>query len=338
MDRLCRISFLIALVALGCSSGMPPVNISWNAMSGVWADGDCELVQTGRFAVWFERDGTGVLSSLTAVRQVGDTVFADTRATVLLDSSKSIFAAKAKDVLAGDEVLMDIDSTGRLSLPVRRCLIKANSGGLALVCDADTVAALSADGAQLTALSPGGARRTLRRIETIEPVPSYEMPKAAAQTIGACLQTWPLGVRALMFNDTYTTGVTITTNEHAYVFSYGGMIYCRAARIRSDNHGTVFAQNIRMMYKPGEFTSWMAPRNDTLCRSGVEINDSLFQPGVCVYAPGSIYWSLKRFDDSTIVINGCGGEDYTTPRPAQTDPALLEWFAFREYAAGGKAR
>jgi hypothetical protein len=336
MDRFCRISFLIALIALGCSEGTPPVNISWEAMSGVWANGDCELVQTGRFAVWFERDGTGVLSSLTALHRQGDSVFADTRAMILLDSSKSIFAAKAKDVLTSDDVLMDIDSTGKLSLPVRQCLIKPSSGGLALVCDADTVAILSADGNQLTAISPNGVHRTLRRIETIAPVPSYEMPKASAQTIGACLQTWPSGVRALKFNDTYTTGITITTNEHAYVFSYGGMIYCRAARIRSDNRGTVFAQNIRLMYKPGEFTSWMAPQNDTLCRSGVEINDSLFQPGACVYAPGSIYWSLKRFDDTTIVVNGCGGEDYVTARPVKTDPQLLEWFAFREYAAGGK--
>ncbi len=333
-----RISFLIALIAVGCNGRTPPANISWEAMPGVWADGDCELVDTGRFAVWFERDGSGVLSSLTAWRRQGDTIFADTRAMIFLDSSRSIFAAKARDIMAGDEVLMDIDSTGKLSLPVRRCFIKPNSGGLALVCGADTIAALSADGRQLTAISPGGVRRTLRRIETIEAVPPHDLPKASAQTIGACLQTWPLGVRALKFNDTYTTGITITTNKHAYVFSYGGMIYCRAARIRSDNHGTVFAQNIRMMYKPGEFTSWMAPKNDTLCRSGVEINDSLFQPGVCVYAPGSIYWSLKRFDDSTIVINGCGGEDYITARPVQTDPQLLEWFAYREYAADGKAR
>jgi hypothetical protein len=336
MNRVCRLLLPMAVIALGCGGEKTHTAVSWENMRGIWADGDCEMVQTDRFAVWFERDGTGVWSSLTAFHKQGDTIIADTRAEVLLDSSKSIFAGKAKDVLTGDEILMDIDSSAKLGLPVRKCFMRTDREGLVLVCESDTIAILSADGAQLTAIAPSGARRLLHRIETIETVPPYNMPTASAQTIGTCLQGWPLGVRPLTFNNTYTAGITITTNEHAYVFSYGGMIYCRAARIRSDNHGTVFAQNIRMMYKPGEFTSWMAPQNDTLCRYGLEINDSLFDPRVCIYAPGGIYWSLRRFDDSTIVVNGCGGEEYRTPRPAADDSALLEWFAFREYAAGGK--
>jgi hypothetical protein len=60
------------------------------------------------------------------------------------------------------------------------------------------------------------------------------------------------------------------------------------------------------------------------------IQDSLFDPNVCVYADDGIYWSVKSISDSLIVVNGCG-EDYYRRPPTPNAERMVEWIAFRDY-------
>jgi hypothetical protein len=79
-----------------------------------------------------------------------------------------------------------------------------------------------------------------------------------------------------------------------------------------------------------EFTAFMYPSNEAISSQELVIADSLFKPNQCVFAPGEIYWSVKSFNDSTIVLNGCG-QDYTYERPHVDSGRIIEWFEFVEY-------
>jgi hypothetical protein len=131
--------------------------------------------------------------------------------------------------------------------------------------------------------------------------------------------------------------IEIFTNRHSYVFTFNRrgddiMVYCRAARIRSNNNGTVFDQNIRLMMNRGNFTAFMEPDNFAVSGQDIVIQDSLFTPNACYYgkAGTGIYWSVKSFNDTLITLNGCG-QDYLYTRPHPDSQRMLEWFEFAEY-------
>jgi hypothetical protein len=110
------------------------------------------------------------------------------------------------------------------------------------------------------------------------------------------------------------------------------MLYCRAARIRHNNHGSVFAQNIRLMINAnsGEKTAEMEADNLEISAADVEIDNSLFKPDVCSFEKDGIYWSLVTYTPDEIQLNGCG-EIYTYSRPTADDKTVVEWFVYKKY-------
>jgi hypothetical protein len=144
-----------------------------------------------------------------------------------------------------------------------------------------------------TSQSPG---RLMKLVRT--DVPPIDR-KANKDNIGNCLQEWGLGS------------------------SFG--------KDDNGNCKTIFAQNIRLMKNPKEFTAWMPDDNFEITRKNIVIDDSLFDPNVCTFTKSGIYWSLKSSDEDLIILHGCRGEEYKFVRPEKNAENILEWFEYRDY-------
>ena len=174
-----------------------------------------------------------------------------------------------------------------------------------------------------------GRERMLEKIESFAVSAPYEMLKASPLEIGSCIQQWSLGTRCRCENGSIS--FEAGTNRHSYTFNIEpGFVYCRAARLRFNERGGLFAQNIRMMANAREHTAYMAPDNRAESAEPLKIDDSKFSPDQCVFDEDGIYWSFIRFEGDTAVIHGCG-ELYRFARPAIDDPDQTEWIAFEKY-------
>lgn len=174
----------------------------------------------------------------------------------------------------------------------------------------------------------------LRKIEDVVTTAPYEMPKCgSANDVGRCLQAWNLGVK---YSDSRETpACEINTNRHMFVYMVApSMVYIRAAAARSNNHGTLFSQNIRMMknHNTGEYTMMIYPGNYRFALNDLEIDNTKFHPDRCTFSPeGGIYWSLISFEPEMIKVNGCG-ETYHFGRTAIDDSEIKEWIKFAPYS------
>lgn len=173
----------------------------------------------------------------------------------------------------------------------------------------------------------------LKKVEDIETVKPYEMKKCeSAFDVGRCLQEWQMGV-AYGDNDGMPY-CEVNTNRHMFVYLINGnMVYIRAAAARSNNKGTLFFQNIRMMKNKntGEFTCEIYPNNLSIVQNDLEIDNSKFQPNTCTFNPdGGIYWSLISFSPDVIELNGCG-DKYTFTRQT-VDSNMKEWIKYVPYS------
>ena len=178
---------------------------------------------------------------------------------------------------------------------------------------------------------------SLKKVEDIKIVSPYELERCRSKfDIGRCLQQWRLGAGYGVSED----GIycEINTNRHMFVYMINpSMVYIRAAAVRNNNSGTLFFQNIRMMKNGNtdEYTMYMEPRNFTVSRNDLEIDNRKFQPNSCTFDPdGGIYWSLISFEPDLILLNGCG-ETYQVKRhPIESD---LEYFEYIPYSADGNS-
>lgn len=259
-------------------------------ITGVWANADCELLRTNGFTLIFERCDGTLGAYLYKM---------DGRDTVLLGKT-----------------LFDKDSV--------RIQQVWKPGDVQSPADLGT---LQSDGRLRVAV--GNHEQLLEKVEQIDITTPYEMLKASPLETGDCIQQWCLGAKFGQGDG--WVAFEAGTNRHSYTFNIQpGFVYCRAARLRFNDHGGLFAQNIRMMSNPREHSSFMAEDNLSESSAPLIINNSKFSPDQCVFDQDGIYWSFIRFDADTAVLNGCG-EIYRFARPQPGDPALSEWFAFDKY-------
>jgi len=288
---------------------------------GVWANKDCELVITSKYSLLFERANDSILATLKQITVKGDKITFVHCTTAIFDTLNKQAIVKKKN------------------LPKQQCHVEAKFDKLIISDNGEIIEELSISENKLKILATHGSRHELELIEKITIIEPYEKPLAERDNIGRCLQEWELGSKDQKYFFGVAKGAVINTNKHSYIFLFAKLfsweyIYCRAARIRSNNQGSVFAQNIRLMKDPrsNRFTAWMAHNNLEMATKNIVINDSHFNPQACVYAEQVFYWSLKSFDKDLIVIHGCGGEDYKYERPKIKAKKLLEWFEFKNYA------
>lgn len=307
---------------------------------GVWANKDCELVRTGRFSYLFERIGDTVSATLTLLSASDNKITFDRRAMAIYDLANKQVILKAKDLLKGEELLIDNDTNNDLELNCQECVVECTPERTTAKRNGIVIEELIIHEGKLKLLTPGHKYQTLDPVERIKIVEPYDMMTANEDNVGACLQEWNLGSSFWEDEKGKVTTITINTNLHCYVFQFNNwwqgidMVYCRAARVRSNNNGTVFAQNIRLMRMPESFPSWMAGDNLDMTRRMIAIDDSLFNPDACFFAPDlarvGIYWSLKSFDRGLITLHGCG-QEYHYPRPKKISENIVEWFEYKDY-------
>lgn len=173
---------------------------------------------------------------------------------------------------------------------------------------------------------------SLRKVEEIKIARPYEMAQCKTSLdVGRCLQEWRLGAGyGISDNMIYCE---VNTNRHMFVYMINpSMVYIRAAAARSNNKGTLFFQNIRMIKNQNtdEYTMYIEPNNFSRSCNDLEIDDTKFQPDACTFNPdGGIYWSLISFEPNLILLNGCG-ETYKIERPELVSD--FEWIEYVPYS------
>jgi len=295
MKKIVFFTILTSSVLL-CSCNFKKLTTDLLPYHGVWANADCELVQTDKYTLSFERNNSKISATLRQIERSGDTIYSIFFTGFVFDMQTKEYE---KIVPLIDDVKIPIDD-----------YFKLKNG-------------------QLT-VSKVFQTQILRLVEKIEICPPYEMPIADNTNIGECLQNWQLGVFEHSL-DLENLWIEIGTNKHSYIVSatpYG--VYCRAARIRHNNQGSVFAQNIRLIINSYEKTLDMPKNNFEISAADVEIDNSLFKPDVCAFEEGGIYWSFISNTVNEIKLNGCG-EVYTYSRPNIDNEKVREWFVYRNY-------
>ena len=301
---------------------------------GVWANKDCELVRTSKFSIFFERTGDTISATIKLLNIRNNKIIFETRAIVFFDSANKQVTIKARDLLSGEKLLVDNGTDNKLELVQKECIVENTPRKIIVKCGGEITEELMIKDNELKLHRSKDKCQTLNLVEKIDIVEPYQMRFANEDNIGACLQEWGLGTGFEKDDNGNHTIITITTNKHSYTFGFGkwkdmDYIYCRAARIRSNNNGTVFVQNIRLMKNPREFTAFMPDNNFEITRKSIVIDNSLFNPDVCTFTKSGIYWSLKSYDKNLITLHGCGEEEYQIGRSEKNSEDILEWFEYK---------
>lgn len=266
---------------------------NWN--TGVYANQDCELLLTDKSLLFFERNGENITATFIHFDKLGnDQLKCNVWSEVEFD----------KKEVVRKSIRTDIDST----FSVSNLLAFANN---------------------TLKINANRKSQTLYLIEKLHTTPAYDMPKADKFTIGDKLQEWRIGTTLSYASN--SVSFEAGTNKHDYCFIVqDGFYYCRAARIRSNNFGTLFAQNIRLISKSNGHTASMPKNNFEISKAYLVLDNSKFNPNECVFDKDGIYWSLIKFTPEKIFLNGCG-ETYTWERATKNSNKKDEWFAFVRY-------
>jgi len=264
--------------------------------TGIWTGNNCELVRTNKFCIIFTKENENVISKCFSFKHKNEHIVCDFIGEIEFSDSS----------ILTKELIFNTDS-----------IINRNAIGI------ETESGLD--------ININGIIRTLRKIENIEIVEPYEMPYATENSIGKCLQEWQLGTKFWKNEKKGTIKLTIETNRHSYVFSVlANSIYCRAARIKSNNNGTLFAQNVRQWHDQNNHTAYFINKNDSISSADLLIDNSLFRPNTCVFDKAGIYWSLTDYSKRKIKLNGCG-VTYTFSYVPQKLNSRKEWLKYEEY-------
>jgi hypothetical protein len=304
---------------------------------GVWANEDLELVITGKIILLFLYKGTEYISALRTYKlnENGITLF--TKAVAFFNKSNEKAICKYFSHI--DNKWKEWGDKYNFSSQIlkRSFFLKETETNIEIANNEETCLKLNKDTGVLTINSNFTKNQNLELIEKIEINDFRVGVKATKKTVGRCLAEWSLGAVFKEDDCNSSFSAEINTNRHSYTFTFDKwqgtqILYCRAARIRSNNNGSVFAQNIRMMKNNNEFTANMLLNNLEISKQDIQINNHLFNPESCVFINdgNEIYWSLKEFSEDEIILNGCGEEEYEYTRPI-TDNDNKEYFKYVRY-------
>lgn len=176
----------------------------------------------------------------------------------------------------------------------------------------------------------------------IDPIVATERPprrRATRQSIADCLVKWNVGTQHYSEpKSAFSQGYVVNTSTFWHIYETWETLsdfwlYCRCARVLATNRGLLFAQNIRMNASKGNgnHCSYMPDDNLKELTARLRVREELYRPDACTFTgPAAhpwkeVYWSLKEFEESMIVLNGCDGQDYTYKDPAESE-THLEYF------------
>ena len=291
-------ALICGVVVICYGFGTNDITTDLSPYYGVWANADCEFVQAEKYTLFFERNNGKISTILRQNERSGNTVYSKFFAGFIFDMKtkeyEKITPSKENEKIPIDDYIILKDG-------------------------------------QLKVLQAAQVQ-TLQLVEKLDVCPPYEMPFADSTNIGKCLHNWQIGV---FEHDTNPESlhIEIGTNKHSYIFYFmPNMLYCRASRIRHNNHGSMVDQggNIRLMINASEKTVSMVNNNLQVITSDIEIINSKFKPDVCSYEKDGIYWSVISYTPNEVKLNGCGAI-YTYGRPNIDDKKVAEWFVYKIY-------
>jgi len=329
---------LLIIIGLGCSSEKELTPLS-DHFYGVWANKDCELVRTAEYYLLFQRYGNSIAATIQRVDFNEDSVTYDSRAAALFNTNSKKAVMRAKDLFEGDEIIVNTDPENTFRLTNYTCLVENGPDSIVLSYFEKPLEVIYKKDNSIKFQSPDGTWQILTKIENIKPTEPYLMRELTENNIGECLQEWSLGVGHLEDPAGYDIGIPINTNRHSFIFAFAAYqdqlnIFCRAARIRSDNNGTVFKPNIKLVSAGEVYEALMVEDNLAEAGADLEIVDSLFKPDTFNATEQGEYWSLKAYEDSVITLNGSGQFYHYVPTPMDSDK-LLEWLEYIDYEQAG---
>jgi len=297
-------------------------NSNVEQLFGVWANKDSELVITGKMIMLFTRKGTDYFSSVVTYKINENRIDLFNKAIAFF--YKSTEKASCKYFCNIKENWIESRDKLDLQTPIRKksfSIINSNSS-LSISNDAEIFLKFNKTNNTLTLNSNFSKKENFKQIEKIQVCNFKIREKATKVSIGKCLTEWSLFSGFIEDEKEQSFTAEIHTNKHSYIFSQNKwkgdkFLYCRAARIKSNNNGLVFAQNIRLMANSNEFTIKMEQDNLLISKQDILIKNDFFNPKSCVFINDGkeIYWSLKDFTEDEIILNGCAGEEYKHPRP-----------------------
>jgi hypothetical protein len=161
-------------------------------------------------------------------------------------------------------------------------------------------------------------------IELSEP---YKMPTVADVGIEQCLKQWRMGTEYRLIYDGMM--FQMVTDKIEYIFSIQNEncnIYCGAS-VNIPYDGGMFGSGQYFRFR--NFGDNSKPFCRFHCDLGKEANvrevpKTVCESGKCTSTAQGLYWPVKRFDDNEIVLDGCGGAEYTY----RNDSKKSEFFVF----------
>jgi len=329
-------ALMIGLIALWSCTPEKPESSPWESFQGVWASKDCELVRTAHYSLLFQRNGNILSSTLKKIKVEKNRIQVNTLAKAVFNNADQTAALKAKDLFEGNNIIIQHPPSNNLELQSHFYSIKEESAKISLFKEGQSMEELDTENNQLKIRQPDGKWETLTLIEKIEMTEPYDMSRDVTQeNVGRRLQEWRLGTSCWKDPESPFWKIDIGTNQHLYTFTMNtDFLYCRAARIRSNNQGTVFSQNIRLVVR-GEnrdqgYIGYMPENNLEKAGSELVIDNSKFNAACGIAYDVDIYWSLNSFKDGEIKVNGCD-QVYERHPSARDDEKMLEWIAFERY-------
>ncbi|GEM_PF-315892 len=329
---------LLGMMGFGCS-GEKKIEPIGDQIFGIWANENSELVRTSKYFLLFQRYDDNIAATVQRIYIYEDTLIYNSRAAVIFDTLQKTTIMRAKDLLTGEDLLVNTDQEETFHLTDYACIMHNYADSIVMTFQDAVLEVFYKKDHTLKFRAPDGTWQNLKKIEDIVPTHPYEMAKLSEENVGECLQAWSLGVGTIRSGQGITFGIPINTNRHSYLFAFAPYekqlnIYCRAGRIRSSNSGTVLDPNILLIQSGETFITAMPDDNLEESRSDIIINDSLFIPDTANKVGDTEYWSLKALEDSVITLNGQGQfYYYTAPTAASENP--LEWFEYIEYEKAG---
>lgn len=303
---------------------------------GVWANENAELVITEKIILLFFIDGKEQISILKTYELNENQIVVYTKSVAYFNKSNE--KANCKYFNRIDNSWKDWGDKNDFPEPIfqKSFFLKETEKSVEIANDEKTFLKLNKNTQVLTIHSNFTQNQNLEKIEKIGIV-DFRLPtKATKETVGKCLVEWSIGATYEEDDKNNTFSTQINTNKHSYTFSFNKwnemqILYCRAARIRTNNNGSVFAQNIRMMKNDNEFSANFPLNNMDTSKQEIKIDNDLFNPNSCVFIDGGneIYWSLKSVSDDLIILNGCG-EEYKYSRTIKENENK-EYFKYESY-------
>ncbi|QVK17677.1 hypothetical protein KHQ81_12625 [Mycoplasmatota bacterium] len=144
-----------------------------------------------------------------------------------------------------------------------------------------------------------------------------KVPSVSEVGIARCLKIWTLGIS---FNlNSESLYFYMQTNKLQYVFSISkekDNIYCGISiNIPYDNGLFGGGQYFRIRnYKDNKeaYCWWICDLGEKV--KDVEFNKNVCENGKCIQTNQGTYWTINRFTDDQIVLQGCGNDEYVYNR------------------------